>query len=124
MVLLPRFNGQKDFPLSLVTLADILVWDAEVQKDPRTLFHGVSWEGKVVRNCVQLGKLGWPYFEGIWKVWLFGGKFSLKVARGAHTVQGLPLCVMLETQAWISHSTHTSFTSIGCRGGHDKDAQN
>ena len=37
-----------------------------------TLFHGVLWEGKVVHNYIQLGKLEQPYFEGIWKVCVRG----------------------------------------------------
>ena len=37
-----------------------------------TLFHGILWEGKVVRNCVQIAKLEWLYFEGIWKVCVGG----------------------------------------------------
>ena len=41
-------------------------------------------KGGVVRNCLELGYLGWPNFEGVWKgsVWgFFTGESSLKVAR-------------------------------------------
>ena len=36
-----------------------------------SVLHDVCWEGKVASNCVELGWLGWPNFEGVWKgsVW-------------------------------------------------------
>ena len=44
----------------------------------------------VVRNCVQLGRLEWPYFEGIWKVCVCGfagGEISVNVACSAPNVR-------------------------------------
>ena len=57
---LPRFDGRKDCPLFLVTLADFFLGSRRATKIQGTLFHGVLREGKVARNCVQLGKLEWP----------------------------------------------------------------
>ena len=60
-----------------------------------SILHDVLWEGKVASNCVQLGQLRWPNFDGVWKGCVRGSSggrgIGLKVARSARTVQGFPL---------------------------------
>ena len=71
MVVLPRFDGGKDSPLSFVAL--VLFGILKGMTDPRDILSWhLLWEGKVVRDLVQLGKLEWPHFEGIWKVCVYG----------------------------------------------------
>ena len=68
-----------------------------------TLWHDVLWEGKVVHNRLELGKLGWPDFEGVWKgsVWgFFTGESSLKVARSARIPPAGTICNLL---LWTPH---------------------
>ena len=41
------------------------------------ILHDVVWEGKVACNCLDLGWLGWPSFEGVWKGCVWGSSWGI-----------------------------------------------